>query len=189
VVNYEVKVELLSLEAVAQERQAARQEATQNLQPGELPERLRQAVEEGRMTQEEAEERMSQRQQGGGLPGGRPGGQQGQTLTRIPADFQLREGLTVTVSLIVEERNNVLLVPNKAITRQGGETIVKVMNGDVIEERSIRTGISDFQNTEVIEGLSEGEQVVVPQGTAASAPSTPQRGGPPVRIPGVGRIR
>ena len=177
VVNYEVKVELQSLEAVSQERQHARPGVT----PGELPERLQQAVDEGRFTREQAEEMMKQRQQG-------QGGQQGQVPTAIPENFQLREGLTVTVSIIVDQRNNVLLVPNKMITRQGRETIVQVMKDGVTEPRSITTGISDFQNTEVIEGLSEGEKVVIAT-TTANTSATPQQQRPPggIRIPGMGR--
>ena len=162
VVNYKVKVELESLEAVMQERQ----EAVQKIQQGELPERLQQAIEEGRITREQAEEMIKQGQQG-------EGGQPGQMPTMIPEDFQLREGLTVTVTIIVEERNDVLLVPNRAITRRGMETYVQVSKDGVIEERAIKTGISNWQYTEVTDGLSEGEQVVVPETTTTT--STTQR--------------
>jgi len=124
------------------------------------------------------EEVMQKRQQGQGK-------QQGQTPTMIPEDFQLREGLTVTVSIIADQRNDILLVPNAAITTQGKQTYVQVISPDgTIEERAIQTGISDWQYTEVTEGLSEGEQVVVPQGTA----TTPMKQQNPPRrmmIPGM----
>ncbi|MFC2002245.1 efflux RND transporter periplasmic adaptor subunit [Chloroflexota bacterium] len=175
VVNYKVKVAIQSLEAVMQERQASRQEAIQNIQQGELPERIKQAIEEGRMTQEQAEAMMQQRQQG-------QGGQSRQGSAAIPEDFQLREGLTITVSIIVDERNNALLVPNSAITTQGRQTFVQVPAADgTPEQRMIQTGISDYQFTEVIEGLSEGEQIIVPEGTTSSTP-TPQ-GQPSSGIP------
>ena len=94
-----------------------------------------------------------------------------------PEDFQLREGLTVIVSIIVDERNDVLLVPNAAITTQGGQTYVQVMSqGGILEERSITTGISNWQYTEVTKGLSEGEQVVVPGGTITT--SATEQGSP-----------
>ncbi len=91
-----------------------------------------------------------------------------------PEDFQLKEGLTVTVSIVVDERNSVLLVPSKAIGRQGRQTHVKVVSPDgTIEERTIETGISDFQFTEVTDGLSEGEQIIVPPGTTTTTPTRP----------------
>jgi len=178
VVNYKVKVEVESLEEIMQEQQAARQEATQNIEPGKLPERLRQAIEEGQITQEQAEEMMKQVQQG----------QQWQVPTAIPEGFQLRQGLTVTVSIIVEQKNDVLLVPNGAITSRGRQTYVQVMSPDgTIEERAVTTGISDWQYTEVISGLSEGQEVVVLQGTATT-PTTAQQRMPGEIIPGMGRM-
>jgi len=183
VVNYKVKVELQSLEAAMQEWQQARQEAMEDIASGELPERLKQAIEEGQITQEQAEEMMKQRQQG-------QGGQQGQMPTMIPENFQLREGLTVTVSIVIAQRNDVLLVPNGAITTQAGQTYVQVVSPDgTIEERSITTGISDWQYTEVTDGLSEGEKVVVPQGTATTPATQEQRSPGGMRIPGMGPSR
>ncbi|MFB0559428.1 MAG: efflux RND transporter periplasmic adaptor subunit [Dehalococcoidales bacterium] len=107
----------------------------------------------------------------------------GQMLTMIPEGFQLREGLTVTVSIIMQEKSDVLLVPNGAITRRGMETLVQVSKDGVIEERAITTGISNWQYTEVISGLNEGEEVVVTQGTpTTSGPTGPMPFfGPPPR--------
>jgi multidrug efflux pump subunit AcrA (membrane-fusion protein) len=173
VVNYKVKVELASFEEMMQEQQAARQEAMQQIQEGELPEHLQQAIEEGSITREQAEEMVELMQQGQGMP-------QGQAMTITTEDFKLREGLTVTVTIVVEEAAGVLLVPNTAITSRAGKSYVQVVSPDgTIEERVIQTGISDWQFTEVTEGLSEGEQVVVPQGTTTTTPSAEQgpRGG------------
>jgi len=139
VVNYEVKVEIESLEAVMQERQQA--------------------------------------------------GQQEQVPAMIPEDFQLREGLTITVSIIVDQRTNVLLVPNSAITTRGRQAYVQVPLPDgTTEERAITTGISDWQYTEVTNGLNEGEQVVVPQGTTSTSTTPQQNQRPPggIMIPGMG---
>jgi hypothetical protein len=183
VVNYEVKVELQSLEELMQEQQEARQEAMEGLSSGELPEPLRQAIEEGEITQEQAEEMMERMQEGQGW-------QQGQSSTAIPEDLQLREGLTVIVSIVVNESSNVLLVPNGAIISQGGRTYVQVLSSDgTIEERAITTGISDWQYTEVTSGLSEGEEVIVPQGTTTSTTSegTWEEGRPGgMMMPGMG---
>jgi HlyD family secretion protein len=186
VVNYRVKVEIESLEAVRQERQEvgreAMQEAVQKIMQGEMPERLKQAIEEGQITQEQAEEIMERMQQGqfgqqGQVPM-QPGQGGQQVMPTLPLeDFQLREGLTLTVSIIVDERDDVLLVPNSAITSQRGQAYVQVVSPDgTTEERPVTTGLSDWQFTEVIDGLSEGEQVLVPQGSTTTT-TTPQQGG------------
>jgi HlyD family secretion protein len=106
-----------------------------------------------------------------------PGGQ-GPVMQTSQA-IQLREGLTVTVSIIVAQRTDVLLVPNGAITTQGGQSYVQVISSTgTTEKRAIKTGITDYVKTEVTEGLSEGEQIVVPKGTTTTTSTTPQQGPP-----------
>jgi multidrug efflux pump subunit AcrA (membrane-fusion protein) len=176
VVNYKVKVEVASLEEMIQERQTERQELTQKIEQGEIPERLQQAIAAGEITQEQAEEIMKQMQQA-------QGAQQGQAPMITIEDFQLREGLTVTVSVIVQQKTDVLLVPNAAITREGAQSYVQVVLPDgTTEKRAIQTGISDYQFTEVTEGLSEDEELVVPEGTVTEPTTTSQQRppGPPL---------
>ena len=201
VVNYKVTVEVKSLEAVAEERQESRQQMMEDFSSGEMPERMKQAIAEGRMTEEQAEEIMERIRSGdmptptGGGTGQSPFGAGGQASTTtgsgtlpmtVPENFQLREGLTVTVSIIVSSSTNVLLVPNAAITTRGFESFVQVVLEDgSTEERAIQTGTSDFQFTEVTSGLEEGEEIVVPQGTVTTSTQQNRPGG--FMIPGMGR--
>ena len=91
-------------------------------------------------------------------------------------DFQLREGLTVTVSIIVESRMDTLMVPNGAIITEGFQTYVNVIGENGAEEkRTVTTGISNWAFTEITEGVSEGEQVKVTLNTSLS--SNDMRGG------------
>ncbi len=107
-------------------------------------------------------------------------GQQGQTPAIPPEDYRLREGLTVTVSILVDERNDVLLVPNMVITTRGMEAFVQVIKDGITEERSIRKGISNWQYTEVIAGLSEGEKVVLTMEPSPDSTSSTPRGRMPI---------
>lgn len=106
----------------------------------------------------------------------------------------LREGLTTTVNILIEERENVLLVPSRAIIRQGKDTVVQLVKNDTIEQRSVKTGISNWQYMEVTEGLNEGDVVTIPQtqtpsssaqsgipGMPGSRPSTGVPRGPTIR--------
>jgi RND family efflux transporter MFP subunit len=130
---------------------------------------------------ESLEELMQERQEAIASQGSTPSGQAGSSASQPAAtasSFQLRQGLTVTVSIIMQQKSDVLLVPNGAITTQGRQAYVQVMADDgTITERAITTGISNWQYTEVTDGLSEGEKVVVTQ-SASSTTTTTQQGPP-----------
>jgi len=75
----------------------------------------------------------------------------------------LKEGLTVTVTIITAEKNNVIVIPLNTLFREGGTTCVEVIkpNGSA-EKRTVQTGLSTWQYIEITGGLSEGEQIVLP---------------------------
>ena len=181
VVNYKVTVELESMESLALEPLTQDEETESQEVPQSVDDALDKAVADGRISQEQADmirqrfsqmgasltpeqlEQMIERfGQGLGNFGQRPGG-------ILLENLELREGLTVTVSVIVEERDDVLLVPNTAITTSGRQTYVKVVLPDgTSENRLVTTGISDWQYTEIVEGLDEGDSVVVPETTTTT---------------------
>jgi len=184
VVNYSVKVEISSMDTISEQARDRFGQITEDIAAGKIPEMLQRAIDEGRMTEEQAREIMKRMESGDFTPpeGFSPpegmefpafdmdsaGNQsRGQLPTMsIPKNFQLREGLTVTVTIILDERSNVLLVPNAAVTTQGMQSYVQVITtpGET-EQRIVEIGISDWQFTEIIDGLSEGEEIIVPQGT------------------------
>ena len=78
------------------------------------------------------------------LPAGQPG---------------LLPGMTVSVDVAVDEKPNVLLVPNSAISSGGGRRIVRLRQGETFVEREIQTGLSNDVDTEVTAGLNEGDVI------------------------------
>lgn len=196
VVNYSVKVEISSMEDIREQAQNRFGQITEQFAAGEIPERLQQAIDEGRISEEQVKEMMERMQSGDFTP---PEGfsppegiefpafnadssenqTQGQLPTMsIPENFQLREGLTVTVTIIVDERTDVLLVPNAAVTTRGTQSYVEVVTASgETEQRTVQTGISDWQFTEITDGLSEGEIILVPQGTVTTIDTQQRPGG------------
>jgi HlyD family secretion protein len=194
VVNYNVRVEVQSIRP-AFTSQNATLSATTNNTTTQLPSRLQAAVDAGRMTQQQAEDFIKN-----GLPEGFTAGQgfassgnftppegftfpaisnsqaKSQITTLANTDFQLRQGMTVTVNVIVASRTNVMLVPNGAVTTEGTQSYVQVISASgVPEKRAVKTGLSDWQYTEITDGLKEGEQVSVTLNTASA--TTTQRQG------------
>jgi multidrug resistance efflux pump len=89
-------------------------------------------------------------------------------------------GLTASATITIDEKNDTLLVPNRAIRRQGREQVVDVMGVDgKPATRTVRTGVQNDQFTEIVEGVQEGEQVVIPSTTTRA----PMVGGPGGGVP------
>ena len=74
----------------------------------------------------------------------------------------LRDGMSATAEVIIERRDDVLSIPNRAIRRGTPENpmVVVLVDGQQ-EEREITLGLTDGINTEVLSGLQEGEKVVL----------------------------
>ena len=77
--------------------------------------------------------------------------------------------------IVTDSKVDVIAVPPRAIRRSGGDQVVDVLrNGEVVEQIVV-TGASDNNNVEIVEGLSEGETIVVPAliggGPADNAPA------------------
>ena len=75
-----------------------------------------------------------------------------------PDSDKLLPGYSADVEIVLDTRNNVLRVPTQTIL---GGSRVFVLNGDVLEERTIRIGIRSWEYAEVLSGLEAGEQVVL----------------------------
>ena len=85
-----------------------------------------------------------------------------QTKIEIEGNTEGVKGeMTGLAQIIVEEKKDVLLVPNQAIKFEGGKSIVKVISNGKPQEREIEIGVQGEEWTEVIKGLKEGDKVIV----------------------------
>jgi hypothetical protein len=95
--------------------------------------------------------------------------------------INLKDGLSATVNIVIQEKDSVLMVPSRAISRQGRTTTVQVVKGTSTEAQTIQTGITDGTNTEVTSGLNEGDQVMIQ--SIAATPRGGGLGGGGIRLP------
>ncbi len=76
----------------------------------------------------------------------------------------LLPGTSADVEVILERREGVLAIPTGAVA-QGGKVLVAV--GGALEERTVRTGLRNWRNTEIEAGLVAGELVVTSRDSPA----------------------
>lgn len=77
-----------------------------------------------------------------------------------PQPVVLRAGYSANSEIIIEQREDVLLIPERVIEFSQDTASVRVRLAEKsTENRIIRTGLSDAINIEVVDGLEEGEWV------------------------------
>lgn len=83
-------------------------------------------------------------------------------------DDSIRPGMSVNASIITTQKNNVLLVPNAAIRPQGDQNVVDVVRDGTTTTVPVTLGASNDTQTEILEGVNEGDEVVVSQGSSGT---------------------
>jgi len=81
-------------------------------------------------------------------------------------------GMSASLTITADRRQNVLVVPNRAVRTRGVDRIVAVLQQGAIQWITVKTGASTETMTEITEGLAEKQLVV----TNPPNPQTQQGG-------------
>ena len=100
--------------------------------------------------------------------GGRPANLNDSNGTRIKPAI----GMNASVTMLLEIKEDVLIVPTRAVRSDNGREVVTVMSQDQTTTTNVRvrTGITNGDQTEIISGLEEGQVVLLPGASGASIP-------------------
>ena len=84
-------------------------------------------------------------------------------------------GMTADIEVVVAAREDVIRVPSKAIVEFEGQYVAVVKTGSGLERRVLQLGVESDEWTEVLDGLTEEDDVVVdsPEGLRALAQTAP----------------
>lgn len=79
------------------------------------------------------------------------------------SDSVLKSGMFAEIELITNTSDNAITIPSKALMQEGNDYYVYVVDEttNTAEKRYVDTGIADTESIEIVEGLSDGEVVVV----------------------------
>lgn len=116
-------------------------------------------------------------------------------VEKNPGSFPFRPGMTASLEILTDHKDNVLAIPlsavaSRSLTKEGKKKdkrapeekteaekrreensqekaeVVFVFANQKVEMRKVKTGIADFEQVEVLEGLKEGEKIVTGPFTA-----------------------
>jgi HlyD family secretion protein len=93
-------------------------------------------------------------------------------------DLPIRTGMTANASLVTVEREDVLLVPNRAIVadRQAEKYYVHRIEGENVVKVEVTIGLRDSNHTEIVDGLRQGDRLAIDYDADEGLPFGPGRG-------------
>jgi len=98
---------------------------------------------------------------------------------------KLRISMTTEVNIVLSDAKSALAIPSTALDKAGpdGTYSVRVVGSDQrVDSRKVRIGLNNKVDAQVLDGLKEGEQVVIGEASASAASSSnnnSRRGPPP----------
>jgi HlyD family secretion protein len=107
-----------------------------------------------------------------------------------PGELPVRLGMTADVEIVAARAEGALLVPNRAIEaeRAAGRYYVTRQKADGPSERvEVRIGLRDGDYTQILEGLAEGDQLLLPE-VPGQGSSEERSGLLPAPQPGAGLL-
>ncbi len=108
------------------------------------------------------------------------------TVALTDADSAVKPGMTANLAVAVDQRQDVLIVPTRAVRTQGNQKVVTVLNKDQTIVAPVTTGLSNDQSVEITNGLQEGDVVVLNATQTQGANSRAPGGAPGLGFP-IGR--
>jgi HlyD family secretion protein len=85
------------------------------------------------------------------------------TIVVNNSDPRIKDGQTVRATVVTEELANVLTVPSAAVRQENGRSVVTVLNSDGTQATvPFEPGKVGADRTQVLSGLREGQQIVLP---------------------------
>ena len=78
-------------------------------------------------------------------------------------ELPARAGMTANANLVKAKRENVLLVPNRAVIadRESGKYYVNRVSDGGLNQVEVVIGLRDRRNTEIVDGLEEGDRLLI----------------------------
>jgi HlyD family secretion protein len=76
-----------------------------------------------------------------------------------PQEQTIRPEMTASVRIELQSRSDVLLVPRRAVHREGGRSYVIRGQGKTASRQYVTTGSRDETHWEVVDGLAEGDEI------------------------------
>ncbi len=75
---------------------------------------------------------------------------------------RLRPGMTVNLTIPIASASDALSVPVAAVFKgENNARVIYVRNGEATEKREVKVGVSNIEHAQILQGVSEGEEILL----------------------------
>ncbi len=108
-------------------------------------------------------------------------------------DGALKPGMSADISILIRSDRGIV-VPSRAVSTVRTRSYIKIYEEGKVKTKRIKVGADNGMNVVVLEGLKEGEKVVLPGGSSLTvSPSTTSNSSSssiiPINVPGTGGMK
>lgn len=93
-------------------------------------------------------------------------------ITLDMQDERIKSGMSVSASIIINSKQDVLSISNSAVKQSGETSYVEIMENNTPRRQTVEVGLSNDTSTEIVSGINEGDSVIT-QTIAASSNTSP----------------
>lgn len=88
-------------------------------------------------------------------------------LVKVAIDDKdnLKLDMSGDAEIIIDSRPDTLVIPRSVVQERNGEKIVKVLEDNKAKEVPVKTGLTSSTSIEIVDGLSEGQKIIVGEQT------------------------
>ncbi|NLK08311.1 MAG: efflux RND transporter periplasmic adaptor subunit [Firmicutes bacterium] len=79
----------------------------------------------------------------------------------VDPDPRVRVGMSGEAEIVIQKAENAIIIPFEAVVEEQGTSSVNVVKGDDYETIQVITGLTDGFSVEIVEGLNEGDEILV----------------------------
>lgn len=74
---------------------------------------------------------------------------------------ELTLGANADINIVTRQKDNVLIIPPRALSQYLGRNFVKVLEGDSIKEVDVEKGLETTSGIEIVKGIREGQKLIL----------------------------
>ncbi|EFK96759.1 efflux transporter, RND family, MFP subunit, partial [sediment metagenome] len=81
---------------------------------------------------------------------------------------EVKNGMNLSVEIITDSNEQTIVVPNSTLSISKNKTFVSILENGIVKQIEVETGVKNDTQTEIISGLSVGDELIIKENNVVS---------------------